>query len=44
MAAVVAHGKPVRGAPANEGDRNLAGLLGNRIPDQAYLAPIESTD
>lgn len=42
MGLVLQHGKPVRGAPANDGDRDLAGLLGDRIPDQAYLAPIES--
>lgn len=43
LAMVLANGKPVRGAPANDGDRDLAGLLGDRIPDRVYVAPIEST-
>jgi hypothetical protein len=33
---------PVRGAPSDEGDQRLAVLLGNAIPDEAYVAPIES--
>lgn len=33
----------VRGAPGNDGDRALAGLLGDRVPAEAYVAPIEST-
>ena len=32
----------VRGAPADEGDQRLAVLLGNAIPDELYVAPIES--
>ena len=32
-----------RGAPANDGDRELAHLLGDPVPDEAYVAPIEST-
>lgn len=43
MGTVLRQGKPVRGAPENDGDRDLAGLLGDRIPAEAYLAPIEST-
>lgn len=33
---------PVRAAPADEGDQGLAVLLGNAIPEEAYVAPIES--
>jgi hypothetical protein len=40
---VLEQGKAVRGAPGNDGDRDFAGLLGDRVPAQAYLAPIEST-
>lgn len=40
---VLEQGKAVRGAPGNDGDRDFAGLLGERVPAQAYLAPIEST-
>ena len=29
-------------APGDEGDRALAAELGERVPEQAYLAPIES--
>lgn len=43
MAMVLEQGKAVRGAPGNEGDRQLASLLGSESPNQAYLAPIEST-
>jgi hypothetical protein len=32
----------VRGAPGDEGDQRLAVLLGNTIPTEAYVAPIES--
>lgn len=34
----------VRGAPGDEGDQRLAVLLGNTIPTEAYVAPIESSD
>jgi hypothetical protein len=33
---------PVRAEPSNEGDRRLALLLGNRPPEEAYIAPIQS--
>jgi hypothetical protein len=33
---------PVRAAPSDEGDQRLAVLLGNSIPEEAYVAPIES--
>jgi hypothetical protein len=33
---------PVRAAPSDDGDQRLAVLLGNTIPQEAYLAPIES--
>jgi len=33
---------PVRAAPSDEGDQRLAVLLGNAIPEEAYVAPIES--
>ena len=33
---------PVRAAPSGDGDQRLAVLLGNAIPDEAYVAPIES--
>jgi hypothetical protein len=34
----------VRGAPSDEGDQRLAVLLGNTIPTEAYVAPIESSE
>ena len=40
---VLDRGKAIRGAPDNDGDRDFAGLLGDRVPAQAYLAPLEST-
>jgi hypothetical protein len=33
---------PVRAAPSDDGDQRLAVLLGNAIPEEAYVAPIES--
>ena len=39
-AALSANG-PVRAEPSDEGDRRLALLLGNRPPEEAYIAPIE---
>jgi hypothetical protein len=33
---------PARAAPEDEGDQRLAVLLGNTIPREAYVAPIES--
>lgn len=33
---------PICCAPSNDGDRKLAGLLGRIVPDEAYVAPIES--
>jgi len=35
---------PIRGAPGDEGDQRLAVLLGNALPREAYVAPIESGD
>jgi hypothetical protein len=39
--ALDSHG-PVCAAPSGDGDQRLAVLLGNAIPDEAYVAPIES--
>jgi hypothetical protein len=33
---------PVRGAPSTDGDRRLAALLGDEIPDEVFVAPLES--
>jgi hypothetical protein len=33
---------PVHAAPSDDGDQRLAVLLGNAIPEEAYVAPIES--
>ena len=33
---------PVCAAPSDDGDQRLAVLLGNAIPEEAYVAPIES--
>jgi uncharacterized protein DUF4388 len=33
---------PVRAAPEDEGDQRLSVLLGNTLPREAYVAPIES--
>jgi hypothetical protein len=32
----------MRAGPKDPGDQHLAVLLGNEIPEEAYLAPIES--
>jgi Domain of unknown function (DUF4388) len=40
--AVLGGRNPVRAAPEDEGDQRLAVLLGNGIPAEAYVAPIES--
>jgi len=39
---VLDEGGAVRAAPGDEGDQRLAVLLGNGIPGEAYVAPIES--
>lgn len=39
---VIESGASVSGPPSDEGDRDLAGLLGDRAPASAYCAPIES--
>lgn len=39
---VLATRAPVRDGPLDEGDQRLAVLLGNAIPEEAYVAPIES--
>lgn len=36
--------EPVRAAPADEGDQRLAVMLGNEIPDEAWVAPILSAE
>jgi hypothetical protein len=36
--------QPVRGAPSDEGDRRLCVLLGNELPAEAFVAPIESAN
>jgi hypothetical protein len=41
---VIESKSPVRGAPEDEGDQRLAVLLGNALPREAYVAPIESGD
>jgi hypothetical protein len=33
----------VRAPPSNDGDRDLAALLGSEVPREAYVAPIESS-
>jgi hypothetical protein len=33
---------PVRAAPGDDGDRDLASRLGNAVPPEVYVAPIES--
>ncbi|MBM4384248.1 MAG: DUF4388 domain-containing protein [Deltaproteobacteria bacterium] len=35
---------PVRGRPTDEGDQRLCVMLGNDIPREAFLAPIESAN
>jgi hypothetical protein len=42
LTAVLTEGKPVTSAPMNEGDRLLAGLLGDQVPAEVYIGPIES--
>jgi hypothetical protein len=42
MRQVVETRAAMSGAPADQGDRDLAGLLGDRVPETAYCAPIES--
>jgi hypothetical protein len=41
---VLAGAGAVRGAPEDEGDRELCRLLGNVEPAEAYVAPLESGD
>lgn len=43
LARVLETRRPVAGPPRNEGDRALALALGDRLPEHAYLAPIESS-
>jgi hypothetical protein len=43
LSAVLESGKPIQCAPTNEGDHALARALGDSIPAEAYVAPIEST-
>jgi hypothetical protein len=33
----------LKGPPRNDGDQNLAALLGSEVPREAYVAPIESS-
>jgi hypothetical protein len=40
---VATTGKPMIGAALTDGDRVLASLLGDQLPDEVYLAPIESS-
>jgi len=35
---------PYRGGPLDEGDQHLALMLGNDIPEEAWVAPIQSAD
>jgi hypothetical protein len=39
---VIASRAPLRAAPEDEGDRDLAARLGRQAPPEAYVAPIES--
>jgi hypothetical protein len=41
---VLAGAGAVRGAPEDDGDRELCRLLGNAEPGEAYVAPLESGD
>ena len=43
LSRVLTAGKPVIAAAQTDGDRVLASLLGDEIPEEAYLAPIESS-
>ncbi len=36
--------QPVRGRPADDGDQRLCVMLGNEIPGEAFLAPLESAN
>jgi hypothetical protein len=36
--------QPVRGRPVDDGDHRLCVMLGNEIPSEAFLAPIESAN
>ena len=36
--------EPVRGRPVDDGDHRLCVMLGNEIPSEAFLAPIESAN
>ncbi len=42
MSSVLDARKPICGAAEVEGDQKLSSLLGNRIPEVGYMAPIES--
>jgi hypothetical protein len=42
--AVLDQRAPHRGAPSDDGDQRLAVMLGNEIPGEAYLAPIQTAD
>jgi hypothetical protein len=41
--AVLEHREGFLAPPGNEGDRKLAALLGSQLPQEAYVAPIESS-
>jgi hypothetical protein len=41
---VIEERRPVRAAPADNGDHRLAVLLGNEIPGEVYVAPIVTGD
>jgi len=42
MRGVVEGRTSITGPPSDEGDRDFAGALGDRVPEVAYCAPIES--
>lgn len=42
--AVLESRTPYRGGPLDEGDQQLALMLGNDIPEEAWVAPIQSAD
>jgi hypothetical protein len=37
-------GEPVRGRPIDDGDHRLCVMLGNEIPSEAFIAPLESAN
>jgi hypothetical protein len=42
FASVMERRKPLRGAPSGDGDRRLSELLGDEVPLEAYVAPLQT--